>query len=498
MKRYMTTFYKKISAFLLLLSPLASIASGTEGHDIKIAVKGFKPGTTCILGNYYGDKQYIKDSAKVNENGEVLFKGPEKYPEGIYLLIPDNKKYFDLVIDENQHFTLESDTLDYVNHMKVKGSEENSFFYSYQKFIITQQKLVEPLRNQLKTTKDKDSIKTITDKITKIDSDVRNYKKDFIKNNPKSFIAKLFTAMEDPEIPETPTLPNGKKDTLFPYHYYKAHFFDNIDFNDDRLLRSPVFHPKIKQYMDKMTAQIPDSINIAADYLVEKSRNNPEIFKYVVYWLTLNYESSKIMGMDAVFVHMVEKYYVTNQAYWVDSAQLAKITARAYILNPILIGKKTPPISMVDSTGKTINLWDVKAKYTIAIFWDAECGHCKKEVPKLKELYDSKLKAMGVQVYAIASEDKVKEWKKFIIDNKLNWINVHQPDDYKRAVTKKIYDIYSTPFIYLLDENKIIRAKHIDVDQLGNLIDILEKEKAEKAKADKEKAEKEKKAAAPK
>jgi sensor histidine kinase regulating citrate/malate metabolism len=89
---------------------------------------------------------------------------------------------------------------------------------------------------------------------------------------------------------------------------------------------------------------------------------------------------------------------------------------------------------------------------------------------------------MGVQVYAIASEDKVKEWKKFIVENKLHWINVHQPDDYKRAVTKKIYDIYSTPFIYLLDENKIIRAKHIDVDQLGNLIDILEKEKAEKEK----------------
>jgi peroxiredoxin len=486
----MNTVYKKISALLLLFLPFISVANAIEGHDIKITVKGFKPGSTCILGNYYGDKQYIKDSAKVNEKGEIEFKGKEKYPEGIYLIIPDNKKYFDVVMDADQHFTLESDTLDYVNHMKVKGSEENNFFYNYQKFIVAQQKQVEPLRNQLKVTKDKDSIKIITDKITKIDTEVKNYKKDFVKNNPKSFIAKLFTAMEDPEIPETPTLPNGKKDTLFPYHYYKAHFFDNIDFNDDRLLRSPIFHPKIKQYMDKMTAQIPDSINIAADYLVEKARNNPEIFKYVVYWLTLTYESSQIMGMDGVFVHMVEKYYVTNQAYWVDSTQLAKITARAYILNPILIGKKAPPISMVDSTGKTVNLWDVKAKYTIAIFWDEDCGHCKKEVPKLRDLYESKLKGMGIQVYAIASEDKVKEWKKFIVENKLHWINVHQPDDYKRAVTKKIYDIYSTPFIYLLDENKIIKAKHIDVDQLGNLIDILEKEKAEKEKAEKEKAKK--------
>lgn len=478
----MNTFYKNTIALLVAFSPLATLATETEGHDIKITVKGFKEGTTCILGNYHGDKQYIKDSAKVGPNGEIIFKGKDKYPEGIYLLIPDNKKYFDLVMDENQHFTLESDTIDYVNHMKVKGSEENNFFYSYQKFIVTQQRLVEPLRAALKTTKDKDSVKIITDKVTKIDTDVRDYKKNFVKNNPKSFIAKLFTAMEDPVIPETPTLANGKKDTLFPYHYYKAHFFDNIDFTDDRLLRSPIFHPKVKQYMDKMTAQIPDSINIAADYLVEKARNNPEIFKWMVYWLTLTYESSKIMGMDAVFVHMVEKYYVTNQAYWVDSAQLAKITERAYILNPILIGKKAPPITMIDSTGKTISLYDVKAKYTIAIFWDVDCGHCKKEIPKLQELYTNKLKGKGIEVYAISSENKDKDWRKFIREHQLHWINVRQPDDYKRAVTKKIYDIYSTPFIYLLDENKIIRAKHIDVDQLGDLIDILEKDKEREKK----------------
>lgn len=479
--------YKKALAWLAYLLPLTVFAGPPEGHEIKITIKGFKEGTNCILGNYYGDKQYIKDSAKVGPNGELIFKGKDKYPQGVYLLIPDNRKYFDLVMDENQHFTLESDTVDYINTMKVNGSEENNFFYTYQKFIVTQQKQVVPLRAQLKTTKDKDSIKVITDKITKIDEDVKLYKKAFMIAYPTSFISKLFKAMEDPEIPPSPTLPNGRKDSLFPYHYYKAHFFDNIDFTDERLLRSPVFHPKVKEYMDKMTAQIPDSINVSADYLIEKSRGNNEIFKWMVYWLTYTYESSQIMGMDAVFVHLVEKYYVTNQAFWVDSTQLAKITARAYILNPILLGKKAPPINMIDSTGKPVSLYDIKARYTIAIFWDQDCSHCKKEIPKLQELYVNKLKKKGIEVYAIAAENKEKDWKKFIREHQLHWINVHQPDDYKRAVTKKIYDIYSTPFIYLLDENKIIKAKHIDVDQLDELIELLEKEKVEKEKSEKEK-----------
>ncbi len=229
--------------------------------------------------------------------------------------------------------------------------------------------------------------------------------------------------------------------------------------------------------MDKLTPQTPDSINISTDYLISKAQANKEVFKYVVYWLTYTYESSNIMGMDAVFVHMVEKYYVTKQAYWVDSTQLYKITNRAYTLKPLLLGKNAPAIVMQDSTGKNISLYDVKSKYTILIFWDHGCGHCKKEVPKLAELYHKSLKSKGVQVYAIETEDKPDDWKKFIIENKLDWINVHQPDQYQRAVTKKIYDIYSTPVIYLLDEKKIIKAKRIDAEQLENFIDMLDKEK---------------------
>lgn len=471
---------KTISTLLTLLIGTSSLLAGNPpGYNIKITAKNLKPGSMCLLANYYGDKQYIKDSAKVNEKGEVIFQGKEKWPQGIYLFVPPSKRYFDFVMDEGQNFSLETDTTDYVKFMKVKGSDENKFFYDYQNFMAGKQKQIEPLQEEYKKVKaNKDSAKIVSDKIAAIDKEVKDYKLNFIKQNPKSFVAKLFKAMEEPEVPEAPLLANGKKDTTFAYRYYKTHFFDNIDFTDDRLLRTPIFHNKIKQYMDKLTPQIPDSIDISADYLIEKARPNAEMFKYLVYWLTYTYESSKIMGMDAVFVHMVDKYYVTKQAYWVDSTQLYKITNRGRELAPLLLGKKAPPISMPDSTGKYINMWDIKAKYTVVIFWDHGCGHCKKEMPKLVDAYNKSLKAKGVVVYAVETEDKPDDWKKFIRENHMDFINVQELDDYKRAVTKKIYDIYSTPVIYLLDENKIIRAKRIDSEQLETLIDAVEKEKA--------------------
>jgi peroxiredoxin len=473
---------KQLLSSILLLSffSLTSLAQKKDSYDIKITVKGLKEGSTCLLANYYGEKQYIKDSAKANAKGEVEFKGDTKWQEGVYLFVLPNKKYFDFIMDANQTFTLEGDTTDFIKTMKIKGSDENKFFYEYQNFMTSKQKQIEPLRNELKTIKDKDSTKNIQDKLAGFDKEIKDYKSNFIKNNPKTFVAKLFKAMDEPEVPEVPILSNGRKDSTFSYRYYKYHYWDNWDFSDDRLMYTPVFHNKIKFFMDKLTPQMPDSINVSTDYLVEKAKANKEVFKYIVYWLTYTYESSNIMGMDAVFVHMVDRYYVTKQAFWVDSTQLYKITNRAYTLKPLLIGKKAPMVNMPDSTGKYISMYDIKAKYTVLVFWDHGCGHCKKEIPKLLEQYNTKLKAKGVQVYAVETEDKPKEWKQFIKEHKLNWINVCEPDDYKRAVTKKIYDIYSTPVIYLLDENKIIRAKRIDSEQLDGIIDALEKEKKEK------------------
>lgn len=477
----MKHFFKSLLAISILISS-SSFAGDppTKGCNIKIVSKGLKEGSMCLLACYYGDKNYIKDSAKANAKGEVVFISEEKYEEGIYLFVPPNKKYFDFVMDGGQNFTLETDTLDYIKHMKVKGSEENKFFYEYQLFMGGKQKQIEPLRDLYKKVKDnKDSAKIVSDQIAVIDKEVMDYKANFIKANPKTFVSKIFKAMEEPIVPEAPILPNGRKDSTFGYRYYKSHFFDNIDFSDDRLLRTPIFHNKIKQYLDKLTPQTPDSINISTDLIIEKGRANEEVFKYLVNWITYTYESSKIMGMDAVFVHLVNKYHAKKQTPWIDSTQLYKVINRAYILEPLLIGKKAPAVVMIDTLGKEISLYNVKARYTILLFWDENCGHCKKEMPKVIELY-KKLKSKDVQVFAYETEDSPKLWKKFIKDNNLNFINGYQPDQYKRAVTKKIYDIYSTPVIYLLDENKIIKAKRIDVEQLGNLIDVFEKERLEK------------------
>ena len=128
---------------------------------------------------------------------------------------------------------------------------------------------------------------------------------------------------------------------------------------------------------------------------------------------------------------------------------------------------------MQDTSDKNVSLYDVKSKYTVLIFWDPDCSHCQKALPKLKENYDKTLRQKGVEVFSVDIEDDTERWKKFIIENKLKWINTH--DKYKQSHLRDIYNISNTPIIYLLDENKTIKAKKIDVNQLNSYVDFLEK-----------------------
>ena len=68
---------------------------------------------------------------------------------------------------------------------------------------------------------------------------------------------------------------------------------------------------------------------------------------------------------------------------------------------------------------------------------------------------------------------------KYLADNKLDWINVYDAAHYNNVADK--YDIYSTPVIYLLDKNKVIKAKQIGAEQVKDILhSIMEEEKNKK------------------
>jgi len=470
---------KKLStAFLaigLLLSAFIPSPVSAGGYEIKIQVKGLSD-TILYLGNHFGDKQYLKDTVPVNHDGWAVFKGKDTLVGGIYLVVMPNKTYFEILVSDPQKFTIETDTIDFTEHMKVTGSPDNQLFLDHQLYIARMQRESVALKTRMDANKDNaDSTKALREIVLAQDKSVKNYRLAMVKDHPNSFMSKIIVTMSEPEIPDPPRDEKGNiKDSSFQYLYFKSHFWDKVDFSDERLLRTPLLQSKIKQYTSQLTPPLPDSIIASCDTIIEKSKANKEVFKYCVATLTNFYENSNIMGYDAVFVHLAEKYYLTDMAYWADSTLKAKISERVRKIRPNLLNTPAYDLNVPDTAFVMHRLYDIKAKYTVLVFWDPTCSHCKIEIPKLAAYYDSlRAKKFSIEVFSMGIESDIELWKNYIRDNKLKWINVS--DLYNNTRFRDFYDIYSTPVIYLLDERKRIIAKRLDTEKLRGFIENMEK-----------------------
>ncbi|PSL49185.1 thiol-disulfide isomerase/thioredoxin [Chitinophaga niastensis] len=456
--------------FVLLIAIfLVHLQLQAQGYQISIKLKNFTGGK-LFLANYMGRTTYLADSADVSATGEVVLKGKERLLPGIYLVVlPGKQQYIEALIDKQQVFSVSIDTSDLINKTVYKNSPDNELFLSYNQFLFQQETLSRNIQQQLKaahTAADSAKALPLQQELGKKIQDFRN---GFIAKHPATILAAIFRAMKEPEIPKQPV----GEDSSFAYRYFKAHYWDEVDLESDRLVRTPILEGKLKKYFEQLVPNHPDSIIVDCDAMIARTRKSKEVFKFVLWWLTYNYESSPYMGMDAVFVHLVEKYYVAGEAFWLSDEQLNKIVDRAYTMAPNLIGKQAAPLEFKDTASRPLSLYKTQAKYTVLVFWDPTCGHCKTEIPRLDSAYKASWKSKGVAMIGVKTEGTQQEWLAFINEHHLSgWVHGSDPQSAGNNY-RRLYDVYSTPMIYLLDEKKKIVAKRLGVDQLQEFLERL-------------------------
>lgn len=464
----------KKSVFVFLMTVAFAGLLSAQGYKISVRVSGWAD-TTVLLGSYYGKYQNVIDTAQFDKNGRAVFESTDTVGGGIYFVIMPDKKYFEFILDKDRVLNFETDTSDLIANIKTKGSEDNALFFAYQKYISEQGKIMEGLGKNLKRFKDAgqtDSVKALESKMEEINKSVTDYKLAFIKDHPKSFVSVIFSSSREPEVPDAPVLSNGRKDSLFQYKYFRAHFWDDIDLTDDRLLRTPILHSKLDQYINKVVPQIPDTLMAECDMLIERARPSKEMFKYIVWFLTHQYETSQVMGMDAVFVYLVDKVYAKDEAFWISEKVKSNILKAAEKKRPNLIGKVAPELILIDTNNRLVSLHSIPAAFTIVYFWDPECGHCAKETPKLVKYYNEVKDTLNIRIFAVCSDTSLTRWKKTLHEKKMDdFINVNGTRS-AQGNFHDLYDIFSTPVVYLLDHRKRIIAKKLPVDQIGSFLEF--------------------------
>ncbi len=450
-------------------------------HRLEVQLD-YYPNDTLILGYFYGKGQYAKDTVLRGKDNKFVFAGKDTLPQGMYFVMTrPNNNYLQFIIGEDQDFKVHSDYLALNDSLRFEGSEENDILLRYTHFLDKMspkaQHLREKITSDLISDAEKDSLKTV---LKGLDDKVKIFQKRLIRQYPASSAAALIKVNREPAIPEFQATGDSLKTLQFDY--YKRHYFDSLDLKDDRLLYSPFLFPKVSSYVERLTIQVPDSVNRALDTVFGRMNPGSQVFKYFLPYFLNHYISSKYVGLDAVFVHIAKQYYAKGMAPWMSEENLKKLIKEADKLAPILIGKQAPDITVFDQTGKAIRLYDIDADFTILVFWAPDCSHCKKEMPKLAQWYEKQNKD-SIKVLAVCTKllDKEKNCWDFVKEKHTD-ILMNASDKYLKSKFSVKYNVHTTPSIFVLDRKKKILIKKIGVEQLDEVIkNLREIERQEKS-----------------
>jgi thiol-disulfide isomerase/thioredoxin len=143
-------------------------------------------------------------------------------------------------------------------------------------------------------------------------------------------------------------------------------------------------------------------------------------------------------------------------------------------IKPELVGRSAPDFTVSDSE-RTVSLHDYKGKIVVLNFWASWCAPCIEELPSLLQMQ----KDLGdhVTVLAVATDQDVDQYKRFLRDHPMNVITVN--DQAQRSSTE--YGTTGWPETYIIDRKGIIRRKFIGPVEWTNpaIVGYLEKLRTE-------------------
>jgi len=123
--------------------------------------------------------------------------------------------------------------------------------------------------------------------------------------------------------------------------------------------------------------------------------------------------------------------------------------------NGIAVGEKAPDFQVETIDGKKVKLSDYRGKKVFLNFWATWCPPCKAEMPHMQSFY--KEKPENVEVLAVNLEESASKAKDFADQYRLDFPVLLD----RSGAVAEIYDIYTIPTTYVLNEDGTVHQKVI-------------------------------------
>lgn len=465
---------KTITCLLLALSvTVPAMARKKPLYEISLKINNGRD-TVMYLGHYFAKGNAVVDTARIDKKGRFVFSSTtDTLANGLYFFANSSGNYVEFVVyHEKPFFTFETDQKDWTTNMQVKGSVQNDFFF---KFHRTDALFDKDLREHERKMDSATFVSYRRQQLRKLDT----IKIGFINSNPSMFLSKMMMATRDME----PPLVNANGDSLTlreRQEYFLDHYFDHIPLNDNAIIRTPkaVFYDRVMTFFDSYLKYAPPQTVIRyVDTVLHQAKPAPDVFSYLVVSLMQKYLQSNVAVYDEIYVHITKQYYATKDNFWSSPSSIDKELLRATKWERLLVGHEAPELILFDTIHVPHSLHAMPNKWKLLIFWSPNCGHCQHIIPSIYNTFEKYSTQYDIGAFTILSDpdDKTRaEWKAFMKKYQMNsraWLSLDGGE--ANVDWHDVYDIQSTPQIYIIDENNIIQAKKLGEKSLENVIKAI-------------------------
>lgn len=441
-----------------------------DGFELKLKIHS-AVNEPVLLAHYYGSSVFVDDTIRLDASGAGVLKRDTLLPQGLYKIYLNQETHFDFLLGADQVLTIEGPDFN-VGKLVIEGARESVEFLAYMNWVKERQAKRAALEERRKAVPP-DEGDAISKEIALVNKEVTDYWKTKSSEYPGSFLGAFLMSnyMEElntEDIPETYTR-NDSLLWVFQYHFRKSHFFDYMDLTDERFIYTPVLKQKLDTYFERVLLQVYDSVKPAAYGLIEKVEPHPAMFRYLVSYLLNSSLTSRIMGMDALFVDIARDFYLSGKAVWADQATLDKIRENVIFLENNLMGNAARDLQMETHEGLPFRLYQQNDRFLVLAFYEPDCSHCREYIPRLYNEIYLPYRDKGLNVVAVYTMDNREEWSEFLKKYELSdWHNVW--DEHHVTRFKVLYDVRTTPSVYLLDQGKQIIAKKFTIEFLHEFL----------------------------
>lgn len=418
------------------------------------------------LEGFDGFKTYPIDNSEIDDLGNFLLRYKES-DYGVGFLITNDQKPL-IILLTGEQVVIQGNSLNEPESIRIIEGKENILFEKYAREHIIREQVLSAW-DYLERIYSSDSLLIEQTKTFKqIQIEKRRIKEEgnlFLSNLPESSYINWFLPVRK-QVGSVSTVAQFRQEEIDGM----IKFFRGLDYTDPRLYKSGLLKEVIENHFwliensGKPLEQVFAEMKLSIEAIIENLSVNERIFNEVMDYLFdllerhSLFEASEYLALKVLNESKCNiDNNLANQLETYRAMKIGNIAPDLLFAGDVL-NKKDKNVS---------SLSDIRSEYTLVVFAAGWCPKCNEEIPELATLYPD-LKNKGVEVLMVSLDNEKEAFINFA--NELPFMSICDYLGWNSPMAESYY-VFSTPIMYLLDENREILLRPNSVKHLQAWVD---------------------------